>query len=385
MGPNRKQVVDQRALSAGGNPFDTAGARLYAGDLRTRCWKAMTKEEKWKVLGKVLAFTVPVGTLIGLALGWFIGEAGTPMATGALTGFFITVGFVTFDVSWAIGLIPRGWREAPFLVVILSRSVIWLAIIVVGITLPLLALTDLSLTELFDQTFTIVVVASFFAALLFNFVGQVSRLLGRGVLVSLILGRYHRPREEIRVFLLIDVRGSTQIAALLGNLRYHDFLKRFISDVTASVVRHRGDVYRYVGDEVILTWTAEEGLRDARCVRAVFDISDTLDAARNEYEAEFGVVPDFWSGLHLGQVVAGEVGTIKHEIAYLGDALNVAARIEQACKELEHRFLASADVVSALEMPSEFTGESIGPIELLGVAEPLELFAITRADRPTAD
>lgn len=359
-------------------PIDGSTLRV-----RSTRWEAMTKAEKWRILGKVLFFTVPIGMLLGLMLGWFIGGAGTAMATGVLTGLFITVGFVTFDVSWVLGLIPRGWREAPFLVVLISRSVIWLAIIVVGISVPLLTLTDLSLAELFDQTFTIVVIASFLAALVVNFVGQVNRLLGRGVLVSLILGRYHRPREEVRVFLLIDVRGSTQIAALLGNLRYHDFLRRFISDVTASVVRHRGDVYRYVGDEVILTWTAEEGLRDARCVRAVFDISDTLDAARTEYEAEFGVAPDFWSGLHLGQVVAGEVGTIKHEIAYLGDALNVAARVEQACKELDHQFLASADVVSAFELPSEFTSVSIGPIELVGVAAPVELFAITRAEHRT--
>lgn len=344
----------------------------------------MKKAEKWRILGRVLASTVPFGALIGLILGWFIGGAGAPMATGALTGVFISFGFVTFDVSWALGIIPRGWREAPFLVVLVSRSVIWLAIIVVGISVPLLTLTDLSRAELFDQTFTIVVVASFFAALLFNFVGQVSRLLGRGVLVSLILGRYHRPREEVRVFLLIDLRGSTQIAEQLGNLRYHAFLRRFISDVTASVVRHRGDVYRYVGDEVILTWTAEEGLTDARCVRAVFAISDTLEAARSEYETEFGVVPDFWSGLHLGPVVAGEIGTIKHEIAYLGDALNVAARIEQACKELRHPVLASADVVSALDFPKEFAGESIGQIELPGVADSVELFAMTRAGSPIA-
>lgn len=343
----------------------------------------MTKAEKWRILRKILAVTVPIGTLIGLVLGWFIGGTGTPMATGALTGLFISVGFVSFDVSWVLGLIPRGWREAPFLVVLITRSVTWLTIIVVGISVPLLILADISLGELFDQTFTIVVVATFIAALLFNFVGQISRLLGRGVLVNLILGRYHRPREEVRVFLLIDLRGSTQIAEQLGNLRYHAFLRRFISDVTASVVRYRGDVYRYVGDEVILTWTAEEGLRNAGCVRSVFAISEALEAGRAEYESEFGVVPAFWSGLHLGPVVAGEIGTIKHEIAYLGDALNVAARIEQACKELQHPFLASADVVSALDLPGEIGGESIGQVELTGVADPIELFAIKRAGRPS--
>ncbi len=338
----------------------------------------MTEAEKWRTLAQVLAVTVPIGTLIGFGLGWLIGGAGASMAAGAVIGLLITAGMVLFDVSWTVGLIPRGWRESPFLVVLVTRSLVWLVVIVVGVSLPLLTVAGLSFEDLVDQQFVISVAASFVAALLFNFVGQVNRLLGRRVLVRLILGRYHRPREEDRVFLLIDLRGSTQIAERLGNLRYHSFLARFISDVTASVVRYRGEVHRYVGDEVILTWTAEEGLRNAGCVRAVFAISDALESARKEYEADFGVVPGFWAGLHVGPVVAGEIGTIKHEIAFLGDTLNVAARIEQACKDLQHQFLASADVVSAVDLPSEIAGKSLGGIELRGVAESVELFAITR-------
>lgn len=343
----------------------------------------MTEAEKWRILGRVLAVTVPLGTLSGLVLGWLIGGAGTSMASGAVIGFLVTAGFVSFDVSWALGLIPRGWREAPFLVVLVTRSLVWLVIFLVGVSLPLLTVGGLSFEDLVDRQFVIVVAASFVAALLYNFVAQVNRLLGRRVLLRLILGRYHRPREEVRVFLLIDLRGSSQIAEQLGNLRYHAFLGRFISDVTASVMRHRGEIHRYVGDEVILTWNGSEGLRDAACVRAVFDLTDTLESARPGYEAEFGVVPTFYAGLHRGPVVAGEIGTVKHEIALLGDTVNVAARIEQACKDLDHEFLASVDVVSALDLPGDMSAESLGLIELRGIEEPVELFAMTRVvDRP---
>lgn len=338
----------------------------------------MTDAEKWRTLVRVLSVTVPIGTLIGLGLGWVIGGAGASMVAGAVVGLLVTSGMITFDVSWVVGLIPRGWRESPFLVVIVTRSLVWLTIIVIGISLPLLTVGGLSFEDLVDQQFVISVVVSFVAALLFNFVGQVNRLLGRRVLVHLIVGRYHRPREEVRVFLLVDLRGSSQIAERLGNLRYHAFLRRFISDVTESVVRYRGDVHRYVGDEVILTWTATEGLRDARCVMAVFAISDTLEKARTEYQEEFGVAPSFWAGLHLGPVVAGEIGTIKHEIAFLGDTLNAAARIEETSKELGYQFLASAEIISALHLPSDIASESLGRIELRGIEDSVELFALTR-------
>ena len=343
----------------------------------------VTRAEKWRSLARILAVTVPAGTLIGLALGWLIGGAGVSVAAGAVIGLLITAGIVTFNVSWAVELIPRRWRESPFLVVLVTRSLVWLAVIVVGVSLPLLTIAGLSLADLVDEQFVISVAASFVAALLVNFVGQVSGLLGRGVLVGLILGRYHRPRQEVRIFLLIDMRDSTQIATRLGNLRYHAFLNRFIGDVTAAAVRYRGEVHRYVGDEVILTWTAEEGIRGARCVMAVFAIADTLDAAGAAYEADFGVVPGFWAGLHLGPVVTGEIGTIKHEIAFLGDTLNAASRIQQAGKELGRRFLASAEVISALDVPHDIATESLGGVELRGIEESVELFALTRiADQP---
>jgi adenylate cyclase len=344
----------------------------------------VAEAEKWRTLGRALAVTVPPGALIGLGLSLLIGGAGASLAAGAAIGLLVTAGMVAFNVSWAIGLIPRGWRESPFLVVLVTRSLVWLLVIVLGVSLPLVMVAGLSFADVVDQQFVISVAASFIAALVVNFVGQVNGLLGRGVLVGLILGRYHRPREEVRIFLLIDLRGSTQIAERLGNLRYHAFLSRFISDVTAGVVRFRGDVYRYVGDEVILTWTAEEGLRDAGCVRAVFAISDILEASGDAYVADFGVVPSFWAGLHLGPVVTGEIGTIKHEIAFLGDTLNEASRIQQACKELQRQFLVSAAVISALHVPNDIASESLGRIELRGVEEPVGLFALTRvAARPT--
>lgn len=339
---------------------------------------AMTDAEKWRTLARVLAVTVPIGTLIGFVLGSLIGGAGASMAAGAVIGLLVTAGIVGFNVSWAVGLIPAGWREAPFLVVLLTRSLVWLAVIVVGVSLPLLTIAGLTFTDLVDQQFVISITASFVAALLFNFVAQVDRLLGRGVLVSLVLGRYHRPREEVRVFLLVDLRESTQIAEQLGNLRYHAFLRRFIGDVTGSVMRFRAEVHRYVGDEVILTWTASDGLRDANCVRAAFAIADALEARSADYEADFGRAPDFWAGLHMGAVVTGEIGTIKHEIAFLGDTLNEAARILQAGKDLRHWFVSSADVVAAVEWPSDLVSTSLGGIELRGVAESVELFAITR-------
>jgi adenylate cyclase len=341
----------------------------------------MTRAEQWHTVLRVVAIVAPLGALIGVVPGYFLGEADAQsIVAGGLIGLLISGGVVTFDVAWAVGLIPRGWREAPFLVVLVTRSLVWLAIIVIGIALPLLTVADLPPSELVESSNAIAVAVSLALALLFNFVAQVNRLLGSGVLVGLIVGRYHRPREEVRIFLLVDLKGSSQIAGRLGNLRYHGFLKRFIADITAAAMRHSADVHRYVGDEVIFTWDERRGLENAACVRSVFAMVDAIEVGRAEYSAEYGIVPSFRAGLHLGPVVTGEIGAVKHEIAYLGETLNAAARIEEACRDLQRPFLASSDVIDGLELPTGVEAENLGPVELRGIANPVELLAISRTN-----
>ena len=65
---------------------------------------------------------------------------------------------------------------------------------------------------------------------LINFFRQLNRMLGPGTLVSLLLGRYHRPVAEERIFMFLDLNNSTAIAAALGPLRFNDFKNDFFHD-----------------------------------------------------------------------------------------------------------------------------------------------------------
>ena len=336
----------------------------------------MTRSEKRRIVARVTAIIAPIGAL-GFIPGYFIGGRDVSSAlAGALIGFLIAGGMAAFETSWALGLLPRSWKEGRFLVVMIIKSLAWLFIIVVGLAVPLLTIEGLSGPELTQPEVWLSILVSFAFALLINFVSQVNRLLGRGVLVGLILGRYHQPREEERVFLLVDLRDSSRIAEQLGNLRYHAFLKRFIGDVSDKAIRFGAEIHRYIGDEIILTWERSAGLSDAKCVKAVLAIGNELRVLAPEYEAEFGIAPSFRAALHLGSVVTGEVGTIKHEIAYLGDTLNAAARIEEAGKEFDREFVASAAVMEGLTLPQGVITESLGQVALRGIESTMELVSI---------
>lgn len=338
----------------------------------------MTRSEQWRIVLKLVAMMAPGGVALGVFLGWRFGGEPATLAAGGIVGLMITSGMVGFDVAWTVGLIPRRWREARFLVVIVTRSLVWLSIIVTSISLPLLLIADVPVAELTETSNIIIFVVCLVAALLFNFIAQVNRLLGPGVLVRLMIGRYHHPREELRVFLFIDLKDSTVIAERLGNLRYHDFLKRFIDDVTRSAVRYGGEIARFVGDEVLITWEERTCIDGAKPVQAVFAMLDAFEAGREAYVDEFGVVPDIWAGLHAGPVVTGDIGTVKHQIVFIGDTPNTAARVEQATRTLGHSFLASSAIVDVLDLSDGVAVENLGPVELRGVGSPLELHAISQ-------
>src|SRR5208337_4490141 len=102
---------------------------------------------------------------------------------------------------------------------------------------------------------------------------------------------------------MMNMEGSTGLAERLGPLAFHRLLNRFVTDLTDPIVAARGEIYSYVGDELIATWKLDEGIARARSVAACFAASDQLERAAPDYRSEFGVAVKFRTGLHCGPVV----------------------------------------------------------------------------------
>lgn len=217
-------------------------------------------------------------------------------------------------------------------------------------------------------------VASFFI----NFVRQVNKLLGRNALLMYITGKYHQPVEEERIFMFLDLKASTGIAEKLGDIAYHHFLNDFFHDVSPAIVASKGNIYQYVGDEVVVTWTKEQGLRDANCINCYFRIAAAIHLRSEHYERDYGFVPTFKAGFHFGPVVSGEIGDIKREIVYHGDTVNTAARIRTECTTLKKDLLLSGELLRRLSV-DHLSPEIIGKIRLRGKEEEVELFSFLEA------
>jgi adenylate cyclase len=158
------------------------------------------------------------------------------------------------------------------------------------------------------------------------------------------------------------------------------FITSIFFDIDQPILEHRGEVYNYVGDELIACWPLSEGVDDARCLHCLLAIQDTLALRADDYRRTFGSARALRVVLHAGPVVAGECGDAKLAIVHLGDTLNAAARIEETAKALGRDCLISAALLARIDLPPSFRVEPLGSIQLRGRQQPLTLHAL----HPTA-
>ena len=318
------------------------------------------------------------GILVSQAAG---GDAAIMLAgalRGGLTGFTISLLASVLEVFIVGGPLGRNLRQWPFLGYLAIKSLGYLVIIVLGLRLgqvlvPIDGDESTSASGWLQQ-----ILVSFLIGFVFTTILAINELLGPGVLGRLLAGRYHRPKSEERIFLIVDIRGSTRIAERIGDHAFLSFLDAAFYDITDPLLEQRAEIYKYVGDEIIATWRLADGLRDARCVRACFAAADRLQLYADAYRRLHGEVPAFRAALHAGPVVTGELGHVKREIAYLGDTLNTAARIEQECKTRDRFCLISGPLLEKLTLPEGIVATPIGETALAGRTALLPLFSLDK-------
>ncbi|MGI9549982.1 MAG: adenylate/guanylate cyclase domain-containing protein [Aurantibacter sp.] len=201
---------------------------------------------------------------------------------------------------------------------------------------------------------------------------------GPGIFVSFLLGKYFHPRREERIFMFLDLRGSTTIAEKLGEARYFNFLKDVFRDVTPGILNSKGEIYQYVGDEIVISWKGDSGTKNANSLQCFFYIRQLLMNNASYYKEHYdGIVPEFKAGLHYGYVMAGEIGIVKRDIAYSGDVLNTTARIQSKCNELGVNILISKYLLDKLgALPQLFKPTVVGEMALRGKQQTVILYTV---------
>jgi len=181
---------------------------------------------------------------------------------------------------------------------------------------------------------------------------------------------------EKRIFLFVDLRDSTSIAEKLGHLAYSKLLRHCFHDLTDIVIKYRAEIYQFVGDEVVLSWDVQTGLDTSNCVKTFYAFEKKLKINHRYYMEHYGVFPEFRAGMDLGVVTVVEIGDIKREIAYHGDVLNTASRLQEQCKKFGKKLLVSEHVKSHLNEQNGFILDDIGEMDLRGKHKSIRVFSV---------
>lgn len=173
------------------------------------------------------------------------------------------------------------------------------------------------------------------------------------------------PGREVRKTVTIvfcDVTGSTALGERLDPESLRHVMARYFETMRAVVERHGGTVEKFIGDAVMAVFGVPALHEDdaLRAVRAACEMRDALAALNGELEQDYGTRLEARIGVNTGEVVAGT-----EERLATGDAVNVAARLEQAARPGEiligretHRL--TRDAVDA---------EEVDPLDLKGKVE----------------
>jgi adenylate cyclase len=329
-------------------------------------------ERKLRLLAVVVAIGTISGILFNLARGRTLASA---MIVGSAYGFFTSLVLASIELFVLEGPMRVWLSGLSFASSLAVRSAIYATITVIIQWLQV-GEAVAGLPDMSHETFWLGLIYSVVLSVAVNLALGISNIVGHRTFLNFITGRYHRPVEENRFVLFVDIAGSTGLAERLGGIGIHRFLDETFRLLTLSVVDHRGEVLNYVGDEVIVTWPERSGAIDCRPLRCFAAMRDELIRASCQFEHEFGVAPRIRGSLHFGSVIVGEIGDIKRAIVFNGDVMNTAARLEELSRGVDGGFLASLAAMQRFHSAPPFAVRNLGRLAIRGRADGIDVVGI---------
>ena len=182
--------------------------------------------------------------------------------------------------------------------------------------------------------------------------------------------------------LFADIRNFTGIAESLPATRLLKVLNEYFARMSSIVVEEHGFVNKFGGDSLLAVFGTplNPNPNHAACgVQAALRMEKALTEFNREQEGAF--LPQIMIGIGVatGDVVAGNVGSeTRLEYTVIGDAVNVASRLQAMTKELDKHILADAETARAAAAVAHF--ESVGGVSVRGKSRPVDVFVVTEDD-----
>ena len=186
-----------------------------------------------------------------------------------------------------------------------------------------------------------------------------------------------RPAQETRKVVTIvfsDLKGSTSLGEALDSEALREVMTRYFDAMRRELERHGGVIEKFIGDAVMAVFGLPRLHEDdaLRAVRAAAGMQSALERLNEQLESVYGVTLANRTGVNTGEVVAGDPSTGQRLVT--GDAVNVAARLEQAAGERE----VLLGALTYRLVRDRVDVEEVEPLTLKGKSEPVPAYRLVR-------
>lgn len=184
----------------------------------------------------------------------------------------------------------------------------------------------------------------------------------------------HTERRHVTV-MIADIRDFTALSTRYPAEAVVEILNSFFEPATAAIAGRGGHVNKFLGDGLLAVFGAPLALdapADA-ALQAALEIRSELDALNRQFAARDWPQLKMGVAIHSGEVIAGTIGSREHKLEYtvVGEAVNLASRIESLNKEFGTEILLSRQ--SADELKQRYSLRSLPPQPIRGIPQPVEL------------
>jgi adenylate cyclase len=187
-----------------------------------------------------------------------------------------------------------------------------------------------------------------------------------------------KPRKTEVSVLFSDIRGFTTISETLDAQALADLLNSYLTEMTRIIFRHRGTLDKYIGDAVMAIWGApfDEPNHAERCCLGAVSMLARLNELQAQWRAQGCPVLEIGIGINTGIASVGNMGSsLRYGYTALGDAVNLAARLEGLNKEYGTQILISEFTRRELR-DNQFSFREIDFIRVKGKLQPVTIYEI---------
>ena len=214
------------------------------------------------------------------------------------------------------------------------------------------------------------------------------RVVSPEVREKLLMGDVKLGGENRQVSVLFsDIRGFSTMSEKMEPDEVVEFLNEYLTEMTAAVQEWGGHVNNFIGDAIVVIFGAPDSQDDMEfnAVSAALAMRKKLELINLKREQRGDLIVKCGIGISTGDVVAGQVGSLERFLyTVIGDAVNVAARLETLTKDYpDYSILVNDETYNGIKKKDAFHFTHIGQQQVKGRTQGVDVYAVEEVGQPT--